>query len=130
MLSNRRKELTVSTVPVQSSNAAAIKAYSEAVYDAFMTMRDTISDLGPLPPYMCEIIRCSHFAAQGVEHGFMVHGARALELGGTPDDLRHAVVVALGNNTIFARVGAGLRWVDELERQRQATSAGGEQHNA
>lgn len=117
----------MTTVPVQSSNAAAIKAYSEAAYDAFMTMRDTISDLGPLPPYMCEVIRCSHFAAQGVKSGFMVHGAQALELGGTLDELRHAVLVALGNNAVFARVGEGLRWVDELERQRQATTTSGEQ---
>ena len=106
--------------PERPSNSRAIKAHSEAVYDAFMTMRDTITALGPLPPHMCEVIRCSHFAALGVKSGFMSHGAQALEWGATPDELRHAVLVTLGNNAIFARVGEGLRWVDELERQRQA----------
>jgi hypothetical protein len=101
------------------TNAHAIESYSAAAYEAFIAMRDTITAAGPLPPHMCEVIRCSHFAALGIKNGFMVHGAMALDLGATPDELRHAILVSLGNNSIFGRVGQGLTWVNELERQRQ-----------
>jgi hypothetical protein len=109
----------MTTEPIPHNASQAIKAHSTAIYDAFMTMRDTITASGPLPPHMCEVIRCSHFAALGMKEGFMAHGATALELGASPAELRHAILVALGNNTTFGRVGQGLTWVDELERARQ-----------
>jgi hypothetical protein len=110
----------VTPEPELHSTAQAIKTYSATAYEAFIEMREAITKAGPLPPHMCEIIRCSHYAALGTKGGFMVHGARALDLGATLDELRHGVLVTMGTNTIFGRVGEGLEWVDELERQRSA----------
>jgi alkylhydroperoxidase/carboxymuconolactone decarboxylase family protein YurZ len=110
----------VTTEPAPQSASDAIKAHSAAVYEAFIKMRDTITETGPLPPHMCEVIRCSHFAALGQKEGFLAHGATALKLGASPDELRHAILVTLGNNTNFGRVGHGLMWVDELERKHSS----------
>ena len=93
---------------------ATVKAVYPAVYDSFMAMRGVLSKAGPLDTRTLELILLSGFTVARQESGFKVHCKRALELGASADDVRHAVVINVSATCAIEPVGEALMWIDDV----------------
>lgn len=93
---------------------ATVKAVYPGVYDSFMAMRGVLGKAGPLDARTLELILLSGFTVARQESGFKVHCKRALELGASADDVKHAVVINLGATCAIEPVGEALVWIDEI----------------
>lgn len=89
----------------------------------FKSMRAALGEAGPLDYETREYIIVSGFALMGYEEPFKIHVARLFKLGVPIENLRHAVLVALGATAPMYPVVRALRWLEEamqLHTQEQA----------
>lgn len=83
-----------------------------AVHEAYERLGQAAANAGPLDQKTRELIKLGMAAANGSETAVQSHAYRALEAGGTADEIEHALM--LGINTLgFSRMMAALSWVRE-----------------
>lgn len=68
---------------------------------------------GPLEHKYVHLIKLAASAAVKSEGAVHSHTRKALEVGATPDEIRHAIVL-LTNTVGFANMMAALTWVDDV----------------
>jgi AhpD family alkylhydroperoxidase len=68
---------------------------------------------GPIEHKYVHLIKLAASAAIKSEGAVHSHTRKALEVGATPDEIRHAVVL-LTNTVGFANMMAALSWVDDV----------------
>ncbi len=79
------------------------------VYQAYEKLGETAANAGPLDAKTRELIKLGMAAASRTESGVQSHAHRALDLGATPDEVEHAIL--LGINTLgFSTMMAALSW--------------------
>jgi 4-carboxymuconolactone decarboxylase len=69
---------------------------------------------GPLDERTRELILLGAFTAARQEGGFKSHARRAIAAGATPDEVRQAVAITMGNVTSIEVVADALLWADEV----------------
>ena len=69
---------------------------------------------GPLDERTRELILLGAFTAARQEGGFKSHARRAMAAGASPEELRQAVAITMGNVTSIEVVADALLWVDEV----------------
>jgi len=69
---------------------------------------------GPLDERMRELILLAAFTTARQEGGFKSHARRALAAGATPEEVRQAVAITMGNVTSVEVVADALLWADEV----------------
>jgi len=84
---------------------------------AFQSLRKAVLSAGPLDAHTCELIALGALVTSGSEPSFKVHARRLLREGISAAALRQAVLVTFGASTNFTQVIAGLKWVEQVERE-------------
>ncbi len=85
------------------------------VADGFQKgLRAAIDNAGPLDTRMRELILLAGYVTARQGEGFKTHAGRALAAGATPDEVRHATVLALGATAALEPVVDALIWADEV----------------
>src|SRR3979411_3306274 len=69
---------------------------------------------GPLDERTRELILLGAFTAARQEGGFKSHARRAIAAGATPEELRQAVAITMGNVTAIEVVADAFLWIDEI----------------
>ena len=88
------------------------------VHEAYEHLGQAAANAGPLDQKTRELIKLGMAAANGSETAVQSHAYRALEAGGTPGEIEHALI--LGINTIgFSRMMAALSWAREAIASRR-----------
>ena len=80
---------------------------------AYQQLSEATRAEGPLDPRIAQLVKLG--IATGMQHEGAVHAhtRKALDVGWTPDELRHAVVLA--TTTLgFPRMMAAYTWVDDV----------------
>ncbi len=72
-----------------------------------------IAQAGPLDNKSAHLIRLAAAAASGSEGAVHSHVRRALEVGASGEEIRHAILL-LTSTIGFPRVSAALKWADDL----------------
>lgn len=97
------------------SNLDRLRETAPDVATAFRTVRVAADAAGPLEPKQREFTLLAGFAATRNEGGFRVHCTRALEAGGTLEEIEQVVILLLGTSLGLAPVVEALSWAhDEL----------------
>ena len=83
---------------------------------ALDTLGKTVREHGPLDVKTSHLIQLAAAAGIRSEGSVHSHARRAMEVGATPEEIRHAVIL-LTSTIGFPTVAAALSWVDDvLER--------------
>lgn len=83
-----------------------------AVWQAYENLGASIAQSGPLEEKVRELIKLGMAAANGSESAVHSHTHRALEVGATPEEIEHAIL--LGITTIgFPQTMAALAWAKD-----------------
>lgn len=95
------------------------KSYQEfkvafpAITEAYEQLGKACHWNGPLEPRMRELIKVGIAIGAGLETTTQSHVRRALEAGATPEEVRHAALLA--TNTIgFPNMMRGMAWVNDV----------------
>lgn len=80
--------------------------------DAYEKLGKATHD-GPLPHKYVHLIKLAASAAVKSEGAVHSHTRKALEVGATPGEIRHAIVL-LTNTIGFSNMMAALTWVDDI----------------
>lgn len=94
-----------------------LKAISDEAGAAFQALRKAVMQAGPLDKHTCELIALGGLVTSGGEQSFKTHARRLLREGVPGAALRQAVLVTFGASTTFAQVLAGLKWIEQLEKE-------------
>ena len=87
--------------------------YHPDVYRAYEALGATAADSGPLDAKTRELIKLGMAAASKSKSSVLSHTHRALEMGVTPDEIEHALM--LGVTTLgFPTMMAALTWAKEV----------------
>jgi alkylhydroperoxidase/carboxymuconolactone decarboxylase family protein YurZ len=108
----------------QSSGAyARLRALAPDVADHYEALASHTRESGPLDAATVALVKVAVSVGLGSWRSVHAHARKALEVGVTPEALRHAVVAALPTVGLPATLDA-LRWIDESidERETAATS--------
>lgn len=85
------------------------------VGDTYQALGDACKSAGPLDGKTVELVKIGISLAAGLEGATHSHTRRALEAGASPEEIRHAVLLA--TTTVgFPRMMAGLAWVEDVLR--------------
>jgi alkylhydroperoxidase/carboxymuconolactone decarboxylase family protein YurZ len=95
-----------------------LKHFSADTGNAFQSLRKSVAAAGPLDAHTCELIALGGLVTSGSEQSFKTHGRRLLRDGVSAAALRQAVLVTLGASTTFSQAIDGLKWVEQLEREK------------
>lgn len=87
--------------------------YSSAMLEAHRALQAAAAQ-GPLDERTRELILLGAFTAARQEGGFKSHTRRALAAGASPDEVRQAVAVTMGNVTSIEQVADALLWAEEV----------------
>ena len=83
-----------------------------SVYAAYESLGAAAANAGPLDAKSRELIKLGMSAANGAESGVQSHAHRALEVGATSEEIKHAPI--LGTNTLgFSAMMAALGWAKQ-----------------
>jgi 4-carboxymuconolactone decarboxylase len=82
--------------------------------EAHRALQTVAAQSGPLDERTRELILLGAFTAARQEGGFKSHARRALTAGATPEMLRQAVAITMGNVTSIEVVADALLWIDEV----------------
>ena len=73
---------------------------------------------GPLDEKTRRLVKLGIAVGQNSEGGVRSHARRALDMGVSPDELRHAVLLAF-TTAGFPRMNAAMEWLDEVMERHQ-----------
>jgi len=73
----------------------AFAAAHPAVVKAYEALGEASRTAGPLDPAHAEIVKLAFAAGGRIESGVRAHTRRALDAGATPEQLRHAAILAI-----------------------------------
>jgi 4-carboxymuconolactone decarboxylase len=93
------------------------------VAEAYEALGKACHDGGPLEPRVRELVKIGLSAAVGSEGALKSHVRQALDAGAGPEEIRHAVMLAL-TTTGFPKTIAALGWVDEVLTARSGNFGG------
>ena len=83
------------------------------VGEAHATLGEACKTAGPLSTREAELVKIGISVAAGLEGAAHSHVRRALEAGASPDEIKHAVILA--TTTVgFPRMMAGLAWAEDI----------------
>lgn len=87
----------------------------EDIWNAYDELGATVHEAGPLDPKTRELVKLGLSIGARMEGAVHSHTRKALDAGATPDEIRHAVLLAIPT-VGFPNMMAALTWVeDELE---------------
>ena len=89
-----------------------------AVERAHMDLSLAVNREGPLDERMRRLVRLGIAVGQQSQGGVKSHARRALEEGFSPDELRHAVLLALPTAG-FPTMIAAMEWIEEVLEETQ-----------
>lgn len=89
-------------------------AHFPRMLEAHRALQSAAAEGGPLDERTRELILVGAFTAARQEGGFKSHAKRALAAGATPDELRQAVAITMGNVTSIEAVADALLWIDSV----------------
>jgi alkylhydroperoxidase/carboxymuconolactone decarboxylase family protein YurZ len=99
---------------MKMSSPGKLKALYPGVAESFAALRSGLVHAGPIDAKTLEVIQLAAFTVARQESGFKSHCRRALDLGATPDEVRHAVAINLGATASIEVVADALHWIDEV----------------
>lgn len=82
-------------------------------------LRKAVDGAGPLDTRTRELILLAGYVTGRQAEGFKTHAGRALAAGATPEEVRHATVLALGATAALEPVVDALIWADEVIEARK-----------
>lgn len=106
------------SAPGRTSSLQQVKAYSAAIHESFRAFRTSLESAGPLDARTRELILLGGFTVARQEGGFKTHCRRALELGASLEEVRHAAVISFGAISSLEATADALRWVDDVVNSR------------
>lgn len=83
------------------------------IFELYQEMGTKIRESGPLDKNAQNLIKLGIAIGSNSRGGVMSHTRKALESGSTPEEIRHAVLLAL-STTGFPTMIAALNWVNEV----------------
>jgi len=86
------------------------------VFKDYKQLGQTCRAAGPLDSKCQDLIKLGIAVGANSRGGVMSHTRKALESGSTPDEIAHAVLLAL-TTTGFPNMIAALGWVDEVIKE-------------
>lgn len=88
------------------------------VWKAYESLGSAVAEEGPLDERARELIKLGMAAAAGSEGSVDSHAHRAIEIGVTPEEIEHAIL--LGVTTVgFPRTMAALSWAEAALPSRE-----------
>lgn len=91
----------------------SIRKRFKKYYKALENFGKAAREAGPLDEKTAHLIQLAAAAAVRSEGSVHSHARRALELGATPDELHHAVIL-ISSTIGFPNVSAALSWIDDV----------------
>lgn len=89
-----------------------------AIAQAYDQLGATVHQAGPLDEKTRALLKLALAVGAQMEGATHAHTARALEVGATPDEIRHVVLLAIP--TIgFPRMMTAMTWVDDILNAEQ-----------
>ena len=104
----------MTSVPRKPPSPQTIKKHFPGVLEGHQALQAAAAQGGPLDERTRELILLGAFTAARQEGGFKSHARRALAAGATPEKLRQAVAITMGNVTSIEVVADALLWIDEV----------------
>ena len=96
-----------------------VHAYPE-IGRAYRELGDAVADAGPLDAKTRQLVKIGIAIAAGLEGGTHSHVRKALDVGATPEEIRHTTLQCL--TTIgFPAMMKGLSWVEDVLAQEGKT---------
>ena len=87
------------------------------VWKAYVMLRDTCTDTGPLDEKTVELIKVGISAALEREGGLVAHVSRARKAGASPSEIYHAILQGIGL-TGFPTILAAFQVVHEVFKKK------------
>lgn len=84
-----------------------------AVFKAYKDLGQAVSEAGPLDVKTRELVRLAIVIGAKHEGAVHSHARRALEAGCSPEEIRHAVLLAV-TSIGFPNMMAAMSWVDDV----------------
>jgi len=88
------------------------KRYPKLI-SAVEALGEELGKVGPLDKKTCELVKLGISVGTGLEGAVHSHTRRALQAGAGPDEIRHAVLLAL-TTAGFPRMMAALSWAYDV----------------
>ena len=88
-----------------------------AVGSAYEDLGEACKDAGSLDSKTAELVKLGISVGAGLEGATHSHTRRALESGASPDEIRHAVLLAT-TTAGFPSMMAGLAWAEDVLEER------------
>lgn len=83
------------------------------IFELYQKMGTKVRESGPLDAKTQNLIKLGIAIGSNSRGGVMSHTRKALQSGSTPEEIRHAVILALPS-TGFPAMIAALNWVNEV----------------
>ncbi len=96
-----------------------IKEKHGSIIEALENLGEAVRQAGPLPEKTVQLIQLAAAAANRSEGAVHSHVRRALQVGATPDEIYHAILL-LTSTIGFPTVSAALSWAYEGIEQKKA----------
>ena len=87
-----------------------------AAFKAYQELGDAVSKAGPLDPKTSQLVRLGVVVGARHEGAVHSHTRKALEIGCTPEEIRHAVLLSV-TSIGFPNMMAAMSWVDDVIRK-------------
>jgi len=101
-------------VPKKPPSPQTLGTYFPGMLEAHRALQAAVAQGGPLDERTRELILLGAFTVARQEGGFKSHCRRALAAGATPEEVRQAVAVTMGNITSVEQVADALLWAAEV----------------
>jgi 4-carboxymuconolactone decarboxylase len=90
----------------------------KTVWEAYDALGMACHRVGPLPPKVRELVKLGMAVGARMEGAVHSHTRRALEAGATPEEIRHAVLLAV-TTLGFPTAMAVLTWAEDILRPKK-----------
>jgi alkylhydroperoxidase/carboxymuconolactone decarboxylase family protein YurZ len=106
--------MSVSLKSIKPPSPQTLGKHFPGMLEAHRALGAAAAAGGPLDERTRELILLGAFTAARQEGGFKSHARRAIAAGATPEELRQAVAITMGNVTSIEVVADALLWVEEV----------------